>query len=317
MGLEEANGTAKAAEKQRRRWRWRAPLKVVLPTAAALGAGAAVAVGAIPGSDGVITACYQDVTTTGADIPYGTLRVIDPSANTSTSVPSDVYQCDPTAEKMITWNQQGPAGPQGPPGTQGPQGSQGSPGPAGAPGSPGGTGAPGSILGNTTFSVEAGNSSELFLKLAGISGPATQKAFKGAVELQGFAAGAEAPIGNVGGKSTGAGAGKVSVQTFQFVKRVDSTSSTLQHDLDAGTAITRAEIDVVHANSKGATTQVASYVLDDVLIKNIDDRGNTETVTGVFAKLEGSLGSGANKVPTGWNKVTNTADWNLTSNKTP
>jgi type VI protein secretion system component Hcp len=121
----------------------------------------------------------------------------------------------------------------------------------------------------------------------------------------------------VGGKSTGAGAGKVTVQTFQFVKHVDSTSNTLHRDLDAGTAIRRAEIDVVHANDKGATTQVASYVLDDVLIKNIDDRGNTETVTGVFAKLEGSLGSGANKVPTGWNKVTNTADWNLTSNKAP
>jgi hypothetical protein len=217
VGLEEANGIAKAAEKQRRRRMWRAPLKVVLPTAAALGAGAAVAVGAIPGSDHVITACYNTINSTTA---YGALRVIDPSQSTA-DVASAVYSCDPN-ENTITWNQQGPTGPQGTPGTQGVQGPQG---PQGPTGTPGGNGAPGAILGNTTFSIEAGGSSQLFLKLDGISGPATQKAFKGAVELQSFAAGAEAPIGNVGGASTGAGAGKVTVQTFQFVKRIDSTST--------------------------------------------------------------------------------------------
>ncbi len=156
-----------------------------------------------------------------------------------------------------------------------------------------------------------------FLKLDGISGPATQKAYKGSVELQSFAAGAEAPIGNIGGQGTGAGAGALTMQTFQFVKRIDSTSTKLHRDLDTGTALKQAEIDVVHADHKGKATQVASYVLDNVLIKSIDDQGNKETVTGVFAKLEGNLGSGASKVPTGWNKVVNTADWNLISNKAP
>lgn len=280
--MEEANGIAKAAEKQRRRRMWRAPLKVVLPTA--LGAGAPVAVGAIPGSDGTITGCYNTVPQDVASntIPYGTLRVIDPS---QTDTNMDVYSCYPS-EKTITWNQQGPPGPQGTPGTQGVQGPQGAKAPQGAQGpagTPGGTGAPGSILGNTTFSIEAGGSSQLLLKLDGISGPATLKAYKGAVALQSFAAGAEAPIGN----------------------------------LNTGTALRQAEIDVVRADNKGKPTQVASYVLDNVLIKNIDDQGNKETVTGVFAKLEGNLGSGTNKVPTGWNKVVNTADWNLTSNKAP
>lgn len=161
MGMEEANGVAKAAEKQRRRRMWRAPLKVVLATAAALGPGRRLS-WARSRARHVITGCYY-ANTTGADYRYGTLRVIDPALTTATN--PDVYSCEAGLE-------------------------------------------------NTTFSIEAGGSSQLFLKLDGISGPATQKAYKGSVELQSFAAGAEAPIGNVGGKGTGAGAGKLTVQTL-------------------------------------------------------------------------------------------------------
>ncbi len=56
MGVEEAGRIARAAERMRRSSR--VPLKLLLPTAAALGAGAAVAVGSIPGSGGTITGCY-------------------------------------------------------------------------------------------------------------------------------------------------------------------------------------------------------------------------------------------------------------------
>ena len=49
MGLDERNRIGRAAERARRRSR--ASLKVLLPTAAALGAGAAVAIGQIHGSD--------------------------------------------------------------------------------------------------------------------------------------------------------------------------------------------------------------------------------------------------------------------------
>ncbi len=71
----------------------------------ALGAGATVALAAIPSADGVIHGCYSNT--------KGTLRVID-----------DTAACT-TGETRLTWNQKGQPGPQGP---------QGEPGPAGPPG---------------------------------------------------------------------------------------------------------------------------------------------------------------------------------------
>ena len=50
----------------------RRALKIALPAALALGAGTAVAIAAIPASDGTIHACYS---TTGT--PTGVARIVD------------------------------------------------------------------------------------------------------------------------------------------------------------------------------------------------------------------------------------------------
>jgi type VI secretion system secreted protein Hcp len=300
MSSEEANRIAKAAASVRRRSR--ASLKVMLPTAAALGAGAAVAIGAIPGSNGTITGCYQTVgqATNGEDTPYGTLRIIDPSATTITADsvdPNQAFACN-TNEATITWNQQGPPGQPGAPGAKGDKGDPGAPGENG------------SILGSTTFSIQATGKTHLYLKLDGISGPSSAKDHKGAIALNTFAAGAEKPIGS---QSTGAGAGKVQVQTFEFVKTIDKTSPTLFKDLSTGHVLKDAIIAVVSGAGKEAT-QVGSYKLTDVVIKNIADKGKTEQVTGVFKSMESTIGSGQAKVSTGWNKVSNSS-WDLITSK--
>jgi len=98
------------------------PLKILLPTVAAVGAATAVAVGSIPGSDDVIHGCYYS--RIDGSKPYGTLRVIDPS---DTSGNLDVSSCV-TDESAITWNQEGPTGPQGIEGLRGPRGPKGAPG---------------------------------------------------------------------------------------------------------------------------------------------------------------------------------------------
>ncbi len=125
MGVEDAGEGGKTAA--RMRWWSRKPLMVVLPTVAALGAGAAVAVGSIPSSNGTITGCYQTVDQYANDgtptSPYGTLRVIDPSNTTATS--TEESSCATGTEQTITWNQQGPRGAQGPPGQNGAPGEQG------------------------------------------------------------------------------------------------------------------------------------------------------------------------------------------------
>jgi len=251
MSQEEANEIARETQRLRRT---RRALKLGLPTAAALGAGAAIAVGSIPGSDGTITGCYA--APTGAVVPYytstdqtepneayeapGALRVIDPSlpntitiggntvgAGGGTTVPNPAAVCV-KEETQITWNQQGPAGPQGPAGGQGAVGAPGTPGAAGTP-----------LIGGTTFGL-TNNSGETFLKLDGIVGPSTDKTHKQDIEIDSFSFGAEAQ--NIGSQTSGAGAGKARIGSFTITKSVDSSSPSLFQAVGEGRTIKEADL---------------------------------------------------------------------------
>src|SRR5205807_3261931 len=93
----------------------------VLLAAGLAGGAAAVAVATVPGSDGVIHACYSITNTNGLPVTTGAnLRIIDSSAQACTTN-TDV----PTAERALDWNVAGRAGPTGPAGTPGGQGPQG------------------------------------------------------------------------------------------------------------------------------------------------------------------------------------------------
>jgi len=76
-----------------------------LAVAVAATVGAGVAFAQIPGTNGVISACYTKST--------GTIRVIDAGAACKSS------------ESPLSWNQTGVQGPAGPAGTTGPQGPAG------------------------------------------------------------------------------------------------------------------------------------------------------------------------------------------------
>ena len=291
MGLDDANRIGRAAERLRRRSR--TSLKVLVPTAAALGAGAAIAVGQIPGASGTISACYQDVSpgTNGADAPYGTLRIIDPSA-ASNGDPTWPNNACGTNEAPLSWNQQGQQG--GP----GPQGPKGSPGPAGSPGPPG------TVVSDSSFGYTASKSDRLMLKLDGVEGGVTRKGFKGDIEVSSFSVGTEHAV-SASTQGTGAGAGKVDVQSFEFVKKHDRTDSVLLLDTAAGRSIKSAELGVYHGSKN--LVQVADYRFSDVKLTSVQNGPNSETVTGTFRKLQASVGTGKSKVSTGWNLITNKA----------
>jgi type VI protein secretion system component Hcp len=270
-------------------------LKLLVPVAAVLGAGAAVAIGSIPSSDGTITGCVNTAGFSGfEETPAGSLRVIDPSA---TSTDPSVTACQ-EGETTLTWNQQGPQGPPGNPGAAGLNGQQGQSGKDGKTGT---------LVGQTNFGITSSKSSKLFLRIKGISGTEQVKGDGGGfIALGSFAAGAEGA--SVGSASTGAGAGKVTLQTFTFTKAVDATSGELFKDLAQHKLISEMEVIVGHQSGK-QLVQVASYTLTNVLITNIQDTGksgaNAEHVSGTFTRLKGTVGTGKNSVPTTWNRVTN------------
>lgn len=139
-------------------------LRVLIALLAAVlaGIGTAVALAAIPDSNGVIHGCYTTAS--------GSLRVVDASS-----------ECFVT-ETPLDWGAEGPAGPtgsQGPQGVAGPAGSQGPAGPQGATGADG-------VIGPTGPAGPAGPEGDL-----GPTGPA------GADGLPGVA-GAQGPQGPIG-----------------------------------------------------------------------------------------------------------------------
>lgn len=282
MSAEEASRIARAVQRMKHSKR---ALQIALPTAAALGAGAAVAVGSIPGSNGIITGCYVN-TVTNVDLEhYGDLRVIDPTKTSPLGAgPSDENACR-SNEASITWNQKGPQGETGPKGETGPAGGQGAPG---SQGTPGGQGAPGTpLIGGTTFGVNGPGTT--FLKIDGIVGGATEKDHKGEIPISGFSVSAQGAPTSIGSQSSGAGAGKVSIQSFSITKTLDKSSPLLfqaaatgQHYKEAVLLFTR--------KAGGKEQTYLKFDFQNVLISSVQDGssgGGTpqEQVTFSFQKV--------------------------------
>lgn len=268
MSQEEANRIVRAVERARRSRR--AALKVALPTAAALGAGAAIAIGSIPSGDGTITGCY--VTTVNPAAPtelprYGQLRIIDPSI-TSPAGAVDPRGACLSDEATITWNQRGP---------QGPSGVQGPTGPAGPAGR--------DLIGDTSFGFGGGKSGT-YLKLDGIKGEVTAKTHKGEIAISSFSVGTSQR-----GSGGGGGAGKVSFSSFTITKRIDKASPLLFQGAASGKHYKEAVISFAKTKS-GKQTDYLQFKMTDVLISSIQDGTSqsshqpVESISFNYAKIE-------------------------------
>ena len=302
--------------------RWRrvsAPVKVLLPTVAVMGVGAAIAVAQI-GGGGVITGC---VLTPSADSgqPVGSLRVIDPVAGST-----DPANSCTNGETTITWNQQGPQGPPGPAGLQGQAGSVGPQGPGGAAGPQGPAGPAGASGGSV--SGQSGNGVDIFVDLTPASGsvgnltPVSQgqaqnptSSNSGLFAITAFSLGAT-NSSTIGSSTSGAGAGKVHFDQFKFEKTVDKYSSGLFTTLASGKSLKSVDI-IVRKPSAHGLIPVAQYMLKTVFITgiHISSGGSgtpTETIEGEYGAIVFDVyeqtGSGKPTAgpPGGWNQVTNT-----------
>lgn len=313
MSAEEASRIARAVQRMKHSKR---AVQIALPTAAALGAGAAIAAGSIPGGDGTITGCYAG--TTGATLfppnasdgitePPGALRVIDPSLPHTISNPLGAAPaanlaavCEPQQETQITWNQKGPAGPMGPRGEEGKAGGQGAAGSQGAPGTP--------LIGGTTFGVSGGGTT--FLKIDGIEGESTQKDHKGEIQIDSFAVSAQGAQG-AGSQSSGAGAGKVNIQSFSITKTLDKSSPVLFQAAATGKHFKDAVLSFAH-KAGGKEQTYLKFDFQNVLISSVQDGSSgggqpTEQVTFAFQKVQESFVE-----PNG--KVGATVNFNLSTN---
>ena len=232
----------------RPRWRSRRLAYVLLPTGAALGAGAVIASGAIPATDGTINACYSR---------QGFLRAVDAAADCRRN------------ETFVSWNQKGlkgdtgAQGDAGPKGEKGDTGAQGQPGTAGALGAKGDTG-PAGPAGATSSDLVAGPESEIFLKLDGFAGESTVPGHEGESPAYRFS---EAELGATATSSSGPS----DVPRFEDIrlsKAVDKSTPRLMLQLATGQAIKNATITFSKASAGGKTGTIdyLTYKLEEVVI---------------------------------------------------
>lgn len=228
--------------------------KLALPAAVVLGAGTAVAIAAIPSSDGVITACRV---TTGAT--PGQLRVIDTEATPPQTCTTD--------EATVTWNQQGPPGPQG------------DPGPPGDSGSGTDTSGTGSTQPFDT-SQTGGPSADIFLAVDGIPGDSDDAQHKNQISIESFAFLAKRPSTRT--------VGAVRFSGLRLDKVYDVSSPRLLAAATSGRHLKSATV-TFSTGSDPSGTNVLTYKLTNVTVSSYE-QGGANPDTKALGSLEEEIG---------------------------
>ena len=243
-------------------------LKIAAPLVVALGAGTAVAIAAIPASDGTIHGCYS--TTATAPTLAGQLRIVDEGVNCA------------AGETTLTWNQTGPTGPSGPQGDPGPPGDSGSGSGTDTSGG-GGFGSGGASPFDT--SQTGGPSADIFLALDGIPGDSADSNHKNDIAIESFAFLAKRP-------TSPPGATKLS--SLRLVKVYDVSSPRLFAAATSGRHIKSAVL-TFSTGSDTTGTDVLTYKLSDVTVTSYE-QGGANPDAKALGSLEEEIGLRAAKV---------------------
>jgi type VI secretion system secreted protein Hcp len=240
--------------------------KLALPAAVVLGAGTAVAIAAIPASDGTIHACYA--TTAASPTLPGQLRVVDEGVTCATT------------EQALTFNQQGPAGPAGP------QGEPGFPGDSGTD-TGGGTGTGSGSPFDT--SQAGGPSADIFLAIDGIQGDSTDARHKNQIAIESFAFLAKRPT-----TSSSRGSTAVRFNGLRLDKVYDVSSPKLFAAATSGRHLKNATV-TFSTSSDASGTDVLTYKLTDVMLTSYEQGGANPDMK-ALGSLEEEIGLTAARV---------------------
>jgi type VI secretion system secreted protein Hcp len=138
---------------------------------------------------------------------------------------------------------------------------------------------------------------DTYLKLEGgttpVTGESTRTGFEGWIEIYSFSWGASNPT-TVGTGATGLSAGKVSVSSFNVMKKTESSSPTLFAACCTGSHFPKATVTLNKASGeKDKALAFLTYKFTDVMVESIQWSGSTggddtptESVSFAFAKVE-------------------------------
>ncbi|MBI3469037.1 MAG: type VI secretion system tube protein Hcp [Planctomycetes bacterium] len=133
---------------------------------------------------------------------------------------------------------------------------------------------------------------DTFLDLAGVEGECTATGFAGKIEIYSFSWGASNPT-TVGSGSTGLAASKVSISSFNIMKKTEKSSPTLFAACCNGKHFDTAILTMRKAAGEGGQKPFLVYTFSDVMVESVQWSGSsggddtpTESVSLAFAKCQ-------------------------------
>jgi type VI secretion system secreted protein Hcp len=132
---------------------------------------------------------------------------------------------------------------------------------------------------------------DTYLELADIPGEATAKGFEGKIEIYSFSWGASAPV-TIGPGTTGISASRVSISSFNVMKKTDVASSKLFKAACLGEHIATMKVSMRKQTGTGGQDAFLIYSFDEVMVESIQWSGSsggddtpTESVSFAFGKV--------------------------------
>jgi len=132
---------------------------------------------------------------------------------------------------------------------------------------------------------------DTYVELTGIEGEATAKGFEKTIEIFSFSWGASAPV-SIGSGSSGISASKVSISSFNMMKKTDVASPKLFKACCTGDHITKMTVSMRKQTGVGGQDAFLIYSFDNVMVESLQWSGSsggddtpTESVSFAFAKV--------------------------------
>jgi type VI secretion system secreted protein Hcp len=132
---------------------------------------------------------------------------------------------------------------------------------------------------------------DTYVELEGIPGEATAKGFEKKVEIFSFSWGASAPV-TVGPGTSGMSASRVSISSFNVMKKTDVASPKLFKACCTGEHITKMTVSMRKQTGTGGQEAFLIYKFDEVMVESVQWSGSsggddtpTESVSFAFAKV--------------------------------
>jgi len=131
---------------------------------------------------------------------------------------------------------------------------------------------------------------DTFLDVDGVTGECTATGFEGKMEIYSFSWGGSNPI-TVGSGTSGMSGGKVSVSSFNVMKKTDKASPDLFQGMCTGKHFATATVTM--RKSGGSQEPYLTYKFTDVMVESIQWSGSTggddsptESLSLAFSKVE-------------------------------